>query len=316
MRRTWAEQEDPLRSRCVAFIDLISHQPLNETDLIDSVWPLVHLADWVSNVLARTMRDVIHQHSRYEWYDSDDIEERESHSQLSQSVSHSLTGAAIPARILYLVQPSLRALVLRLHTQLHAFVNFVLYLDRPIPYAPAQANVLGGSAPLRDARATVLAKENVRDALGKEGVDLIEWGKAIEMLPAGTPALPPQKLEVRADDITGAIDDGAMTEALLTLSCDPLKASLRTALAALPTPSALFRTSSPLTDSTFDGITLQPLAHDQGRLVHCARCGWKTAVLGDRGWVGMGRWGDWRKSQERLCACGGVWISESKRYPA
>lgn len=39
-----------------------------------------------------------------------------------------------------------------------------------------------------DPRATVLAKENVRDVLGKTGIDLLEWGKAIQTLAPGSSA--------------------------------------------------------------------------------------------------------------------------------
>lgn len=43
-----------------------------------------------------------------------------------------------------------------------------------------------GSNSNRDPRATVLAKENVRDVLGKTGIDLLEWGKAIQVLAPGS----------------------------------------------------------------------------------------------------------------------------------
>ena len=36
---------------------------------------------------------------------------------------------------------------------------------------------------MTDPRATMLAKANVVDVLGKEGVDLSQWGKSIESLP-------------------------------------------------------------------------------------------------------------------------------------
>lgn len=105
-----------------------------------------------------------------------------------------IAAVAIPARILYLLHPSLRALVLRLHTQLHAFVNFVLSLDQPIAHAPNPAGM--GVPPERDSRATVLAKENVRDVLGKEGVDLLEWGKAIQDLGPGPRESSPKPVPV------------------------------------------------------------------------------------------------------------------------
>jgi len=55
----------------------------------------------------------------------------------------------------------------------------VLSIDRPIAHPGADVS-LGG---MTDPRATMLAKANVVDVLGKEGVDLSQWGKAIESLP-------------------------------------------------------------------------------------------------------------------------------------
>lgn len=108
-----------------------------------------------------------------------------------------------------------------------------------------------------------------------------------------------------------------MREALLTLSCDPINPSIKSMLEPLPAPSALFRSSgSDSLSTSHDGITLEPLAVGSSRLARCARCGWKTGALGDRGWIGMGKWGEWRRAQERMCICGGVWVRESKRYSA
>jgi hypothetical protein len=70
-------------------------------------------------------------------------------------------------------------LIIRLHSQLNAFTHFVLSIDRPIAHPGADVS-LGG---MTDPRATMLAKANVVDVLGKEGVDLSQWGKAIESLP-------------------------------------------------------------------------------------------------------------------------------------
>jgi hypothetical protein len=99
------------------------------------------------------------------------------------------------ARILYLAHPTLRALVVRLHSQLNAFVHFVVSLETPIPHANANPLTLGDS---RDPRATILAKANVMDVLGKEGVDLAEWGKAIQ-------AIPTCKSRPRSDNFSGRL---------------------------------------------------------------------------------------------------------------
>lgn len=126
------------------------------------------------------MRDLILERGKYEWSDQAQPETRESLSSKFKNRRLNADWIAPSIRILYLLHPSLRALILRIHTQIHAFVNFVLSLDSPIPY-PNSAGMMGGGATW-DPRATVLAKENVKDVLGKEGVDLIEWGTAIQTL--------------------------------------------------------------------------------------------------------------------------------------
>ena len=90
---------------------------------------------------------------------------------------------AIPLRILYLVHPVLRSLVIRLHSQLNAFTQFVLSIDRPIPFSSSRGNPVQGMV---DPRATILAQANIVDVLGREGVNLAEWGTAIESLPQCT----------------------------------------------------------------------------------------------------------------------------------
>lgn len=165
------------------------------TDSADSVWPLIGVADWVSGVLASMMREVVMERAKYEWHDDSEPQEREclgSSGHAAWTITDS--GADIPDRLLYLLHPSLRALILRLHAQLHAFANFVLSLDRPITHV----NTSRALVQPHDARATVLAKENVRDLLGREGVDLLEWGKAIQTLGSapGMLSLPPSNINV------------------------------------------------------------------------------------------------------------------------
>lgn len=101
--------------------------------------------------------------------------------------------SGIPTHLLYLVHPTLRSLVIRLHSQLNAFTHFVLSIDRPIAHPGADIS-LGG---MTDPKATMLAKANVVDVLGKEGVALVEWGKAIEGLPQ---CKLPLTLRVSADE--------------------------------------------------------------------------------------------------------------------
>jgi hypothetical protein len=106
-----------------------------------------------------------------------------------------------------------------------------------------------------------------------------------------------------------------MTEALLKLSCGPVRHAIADVFKALPNPSALLRSTSRFFEHEYDGITFEELPHDQARLARCDRCGWKTSAIGDQGWIGSGVWGNWRQEQEQLCVCGGAWIRDPKRMP-
>lgn len=78
-------------------------------------------------------------------------------------------------------------------------------------------------------------------------------------------------------------------------------------------PSALLRSQSRFSDDQHDAITFAPLADNVKGLAKCDRCGWKTGVLGEQGWIGLGLWGNWRKEQERQCVCGGTWMRDLSR---
>jgi hypothetical protein len=125
------------------------------------------------------MRSVILARGEIEWSDG----ELHENCKLLQVTRSSTETAAIPTRLLYLVHPTLRSLVIRLHSQLNAFTHFVLSIDRPITHPGADMSL----GVMTDPRATMLAKANVVDVLGKEGVDLVEWGKTIEALPRCKP---------------------------------------------------------------------------------------------------------------------------------
>lgn len=124
---------------------------------------------------------------------------------------------------------------------------------------------------------------------------------------------------MRADILTHyvaspvSISDEDYRHALLSLSCEPFKTTLREVISALPAPSSLFRSTSNHPETVYDAITLDPLPNDVTALVGCGRCGWKTGALGN-GLTGMGRWGEWRKGFERVCVCGGTWTRASKLH--
>lgn len=153
-------------------------------DGVASVWPLIRVADWVGGVLAEMMRSVIFARGQLEWTDGELPEDSESPTSCREETRTDDPG--IPTRLLYLVHPSLRSLIIRLHSQLNAFTHFVLSIDRPIVHPGADVSFVGMTDPgamLAEPRATMLAKANVVDVLGKEGVDLTQWGRAIESLP-------------------------------------------------------------------------------------------------------------------------------------
>jgi hypothetical protein len=107
-----------------------------------------------------------------------------------------------------------------------------------------------------------------------------------------------------------------VNEALLLLACDPIRSVIPQIIQALPTPSALLRSTSRFSEYQHDAITLERLAEGATGLGKCDRCAWKTGVLGDQGWLGMGAWGQRRKEQERQCVCGGTWVRDMARLAA
>lgn len=68
-------------------------------------------------------------------------------------------------------------MVISLLAAIHAFSGFVLALEDPI--LPPESR-LGGMTRQRDPRATLVAKDRVRDLGLAQGMEVMAWGKALE----------------------------------------------------------------------------------------------------------------------------------------
>lgn len=68
-------------------------------------------------------------------------------------------------------------MVISLLAAIHAFSGFVLALEDPI--LPPESR-LGGITRQRDPRATLVAKDRVRDLGLAQGMEVMAWGKALE----------------------------------------------------------------------------------------------------------------------------------------
>lgn len=79
--------------------------------------------------------------------------------------------------LLILLHPTLRSLCLRILSQLHQLSTFLSTLDRPI--LQPENKVLPASN-TRDPMATVVAREQIRDIPLRQGVDVEQWGRALE----------------------------------------------------------------------------------------------------------------------------------------
>ncbi len=93
-----------------------------------------------------------------------------------------LTKRAASTGIIYLVHLYLRPIIIRLLSQIHAFINFVRILERPILQPESRFLPMGMN---RDPRATIVARERAEGIAGERGIDLVMWGKALEGVEAG-----------------------------------------------------------------------------------------------------------------------------------
>jgi hypothetical protein len=79
--------------------------------------------------------------------------------------------------VIYVVHPKLRLLIHGVLSAVHAFTAFVSSLDEPILPPESQLRPI---VQARDARATIVARDRVRDVGLAQGIEVITWGKALE----------------------------------------------------------------------------------------------------------------------------------------
>ncbi|KAK8844098.1 hypothetical protein IAR55_006892 [Kwoniella newhampshirensis] len=253
---------------------------------LDSIWPLIGVMEWTMSVMAIAMRETVLLGAKMDWEGPEALEFTKS------------------SPIILLAHPTLRALVLRLLSQLSQLTSFLQSLERPI--LQPESRFL--PAPLRrDATATIVARDRVRDVGYSEGVDVFEWGKGLQGL-------------------TTTIDGEAIQSSLIDLDLAPLQNALPSLIEALPgVDSTLFLSSSTIQgggDLEYDAVDFTPLPpisspSSQAR-VKCGRCGWRTESLSSIMMQGHGQagtqggrespWMRWKKGWEGRCMCGGTWV--------
>ncbi|KIR28672.1 hypothetical protein I309_02598 [Cryptococcus deuterogattii LA55] len=213
--------------------------------------------------------------------------------------------------LLILLHPTLRSLCLRILSQLHQLSTFLSTLDRPI--LQPENKVLPASN-TRDPMATVVAREQIRDIPLRQGVDVEQWGRALESF-----------------TMSPAPDQTDIDQSLIQLSITPLCPHLPALLKILHTSSTLF-TSEYFQNQNqnqnqrvmYDAIDWSIL-HDRGGgggdenkevVVVCDRCGWQTEALTKSATTTttttttttISPWAEWKSQAEENCICGGTWV--------
>lgn len=214
--------------------------------------------------------------------------------------------------LLILLHPALRSLCLRILSQLHQLSTFLSTLDRPI-LQPENNVVPPAASNTRDPMATVVAREWIRDIPQRQGVDVEQWGRALESV-----TMSPEP------------DQTDIDQSLIQLSITPLRPHLAALVKILHTSSTLF-TSEYFQNQNhnqnqrvmYDAIDWTIL-HDGGGsgggggdetkqvVVVCDRCGWQTEALTKSaptsGANTTSPWAEWKSQAEENCICGGTWV--------
>ncbi|OCF56391.1 hypothetical protein L486_06335 [Kwoniella mangroviensis CBS 10435] len=254
---------------------------------LDSIWPLIGTMEWCITTITTTMRSVIllGGHMEYSNIDLEEYLER-------------------PTSIIILIQPEYRQLVIKILSQLNQLIGFLDKLDGPI--LQPETKVLPPRLK-RDAMATILARDRIRDVAYRNGMDLIEWGKALERVS------------------TKDIPEKSISSSLYNLLLIPLKDHLSRIINDLPNSSEMFLsvTQSSLGDTSttlYDSITYLPIAASAHSIVNgrkrisCERClNFTEEVPTDINGIARGvsfnsPWNEWKDSFQEHCLCGGNWV--------
>ena len=205
---------------------------------------------------------------------------------------------SVATRVIYLVHPSLRPLIIRLLSQIRAYTVFVQNLRRPILQPESKFFPTGVNM---DPRATLVARERIEGLIARSGVDLVIWGKALEEVKDREHYLRRRRRARQCLSKAATESDEDLQVSLLTL--DP---ALLRPFPTFPDPSSLFMFAQE--DDEVDAITFLPLV--KGILARCNRCRRKTADLPGTGYESglKAGWKNWRAQRERGCGCGGCWV--------
>jgi hypothetical protein len=255
------------------------------------VWNLVDIFEFALGALGGIFRDAVAEKASAEWSPGEPRTEGST-------------------RVLYLIHPLLRRILVRLVALLAAFAKFVANLDRPIR-PPDSAFLITRSAP-----ASAVAAARVQDALVREGVDLPLWGDVLAALNKGESRVLPCHVEFSTDARHAAPrpNDADTVASLLKLDLAPIATLLPPLLASLPTPSSLFTYPTPSPER--DGATCAVIGDMP--TAHCDRCGARTVLHVHnvmRGGV-PSPWSAWRRTWVSGCMCGGTWVRTQLEAPA
>lgn len=264
---------------------------------LNSIWSLVSISEWAISTLSEIFKDISILKSSLSWYPT----------QLDQSSTNTKTQDLlenqISPRLIYILLPSLRFLILQILGYLKEFRRFVLEnLDKPIIQPESKYNVLGK---IPDPRATILVKERIKDLGDSQGLDIDLWGNALHKLISKLSE--DSDSEVKIENSKG-IKEGEM-DLLLNLIID-LKENvnengkengnvqidyLKKLTDDLPDSASLFLHSESEEDLKrviYDAITFNPIpeSHTKGQsgqigqmgieMFKCDCCSWKTISLG------------------------------------
>jgi len=160
--------------------------------MIDHVWELIFVSEWVYATMAKIFREVVSEKGRLEW----GLEQPgECFATTLLSVASLRPGSLLIVTVadivaaldlIYVLSPFPRTLVCRLLAQLKAFGSFVQTLNRPIlpPESHFSSNT---SLTARNVQAALMAKDRVKGMSGRYGVSVLKWGKALVSLHKGEP---------------------------------------------------------------------------------------------------------------------------------
>ncbi|WWC63984.1 uncharacterized protein I303_106590 [Kwoniella dejecticola CBS 10117] len=186
---------------------------------LDSIWPLIGVFEWSTEFISDAMRESILLDSQLQL---------QSDPPASDSALQT-PDLDQPLSTIILVHPRLRRIVIKLLSQLNQFIIFIEGLNRPILQPENRDRSKSINDPTnpnpnlkRDAMATIVARDKIRDIAYKEGLGISDWGKSLEQVSS-----------------TGISEDD-LNSTLFDLSLKPIQDHLIRLIESLPDSSELF----------------------------------------------------------------------------